>query len=195
MTGRERHRPQRHGDTASSGVALFARRGVASLAMAGAVFTSCVVSDPPQYESPAQTPPLLVLLDALPLVNSVIRVNSGTRVDINVPVRSEDRAGDELIARLYVDYDLDTEAVQAPLVFLPPGTYDQERNVQMTWQVPPLQPGCRQLMLVVTHRSNLSDSSRPLSNQDTAVAVWWLNINDDNDENLVSGCPSQLISP
>ena len=155
-----------------------------------AVVTSCVVSNPPEYSSAEQTPPLLELLEADPSVGKVQQRVGGDLFKINVPVRSEDEPGDELIARLYLDYSLPTEAVQAPLVILPVGSYDDlERNVEMSWVVPQ-EPGCRQLMLVVTHRSNLDSNGRPIKNEDTAVAVWWLNIDDTNSDNPMSACPT-----
>ncbi len=122
-------------------------------------------------------------------MSEVIEVSDSSVVLLNVPVRSEDAVGDELFARLYLDYGLPSEAVQLPLVILPAGSFDDERAVQMTWTVPPLKAGCRQMMLVVTHQSNLDSSGRPLLNNDTAVAVWWLNINDTNSDNPMSGCP------
>ncbi len=154
------------------------------------VMTSCVVSNPPEYSSAEQTPPLLKLLTAAPSVGEVLVVNDSDLVNINVPVRSEDQAGDELIARLYLDYSLPTEEVLAPLVFLPAGSYDDtDRKIAMSWTVPPLKSGCRQMMLVVTHRSNLDSNFRPLQNEDIAVAVWWLNVNDANSDNPMSDCP------
>jgi hypothetical protein len=157
-----------------------------------AIVTSCVVSDPPEYTNPAATPPLLVLLEASPPVSVVRATNTGDLILFNVPVRSEDEVGDELIARLYLDFRLDSEVVQAPLVILPAGSYADERSIEMSWVVPQLDPGCRQLMLVVTHRSNLDSSGRPLQNRDTAVAVWWLNINDASSDNPMSACPTEV---
>ncbi|HMR05306.1 MAG TPA: hypothetical protein PKA88_06000 [Polyangiaceae bacterium] len=153
------------------------------------------MSDPPEYSNPAATPPLLVLLEAFPSVGKVQIVNTGDLMLMAVPVRAEDQPGDELIARLYLDFRLDTEAVQAPLAILPVGSYDDERSIDMSWVVPQLDPGCRQLMLVVTHRSNLDSAGRPLQNRDTAVAVWWLNVNDASSDNPMSACPKETIAP
>ncbi len=195
MTPRTQHGPARAERHTLRARLRSGSHWTAHFATLTAVITSCVVSNPPEYSSAEQTPPLLVLLDADPLVGKVVGVPVGERLSLNVPVRSEDAPGDELIARLYLDYgNLETEEVQAPLVLLPRGSYDDvERRVEMTWVVPQLQPGCRQLSLVVTHRSNLDPNGRPLDNRDTAVAVWWLNVSDTNSDNPMSDCITQAF--
>lgn len=150
--------------------------GWALLGLAAGV-GSCLVSDPPVYEGTAQTPPVMFLLDAAPQVTTLLGVSTGDRIDLNVPFRSQDDAGDELIARLYLDYALDTEEVLAPLAFISPGKFTDDRSVALRWQVPPQLSGCRQLALVLTHRSNLNEANRPSSNRDTAVAIWFVDIN------------------
>lgn len=187
--------PGRAGAARRAGRWRSASHWTAHFASLLAIATSCVVSDPPEYSNPAATPPLLVLLEAFPSVGKVQIVNTGDLMLMAVPVRAEDQPGDELIARLYLDFRLDTEAVQAPLAILPVGSYDDERSIDMSWVVPQLDPGCRQLMLVVTHRSNLDSAGRPLQNRDTAVAVWWLNVNDASSDNPMSACPKETIAP
>lgn len=151
----------------------------------------CVVSDPPEYGRADQTPPLLNLVDAAPSITQILVVEPGDRVDFNVPVRSEDPPGDELFAQLFLDYTLSTEEFQRFARVQPSTFSDTDRAIVMQWNVPNGAAGCRQLTLVVTHASNLNAANRPDSSEDTAIATWWVNIDDDSDTpNTLASCPT-----
>jgi hypothetical protein len=139
----------------------------------------CVVADPPDYGRTDQTPPLLLLGLADPNVHEVLHKKKGESVPFKVPVRSED-AGDDLFAQLFLNYKLEGED-NPRFTRVRASTFDdQEREVRITWNVPARQ-GCQQLSLVVTHFSNLDEGNLPIRAADTAIATWWINIDDVDD--------------
>ena len=150
----------------------------------------CVVSDPPNYGVAKKTPPFLDLTAANPKVFERKDVNRGDKVNFNVPVRSED-AGDQLIGLLYLNYNVikngELQEQFLKVDFVSPSTLDDtKRTVDILWDVN-VDPGCYQATMVVTHQSNLTDN-RPDRSEDTAVAMWWLNVDDDGG-NLLQDCP------
>jgi hypothetical protein len=153
--------------------------------------SGCVVADPPDYGRTDQTPPLLLLALANPNLHEVIPARSGDPLSVSVPVRSED-AGDPLVAQLFTNYKL---AQQGLLQFreVDASTFaDLEREIRITASVPSRR-GCQQLSLVVTHKSNLDDANLPIRAADTAIATWWVNVDDQDDTNSLSACPKAAV--
>jgi hypothetical protein len=150
-----------------------------SLIVAFSMFavSGCLVSDPPEYKPPEQTPPFLDLFRADPLIRDVLVVRHDETKNFNVPVRSED-AGDDLIGAVHFDWGL-PQSWQKNVV-LPASTFDDhERAIVFDWSVTsPTLTGCHQLTLLVFHRSNYDFiNQRSTDSDDQAIATWWLNVN------------------
>jgi hypothetical protein len=151
--------------------------------------SGCVLSDPPEYGTVKQTPPIFDLLGAEPSVFKTIISPTDGIVSINVPFRSED-GGDTLYAALILDYP-DGE-LKSVLPKIPGGTFeDKDRQVVMDARMP-LTPGCHQLSLILTHGNNLTAQGDPIDDKDTAVATWFVSVGDGEAGAIpLSECPSE----
>jgi hypothetical protein len=164
--------------------------------------SGCIVADPPQYEDPKRSPPILDLERAVPLISSIIIVDRSDKiashdVEVSVPIRSDDQ-GEALVAALHHDYFTDptgnTDTFSS--VMVPPSTLDDlNRSISLTWSVEDAFPaGCHQLALVVFHQSSWDFPHfrpKPGTLWDTAFATWWMNIDPDPnvDPDTLVGCP------
>ena len=154
---------------------------------------SCLGPEPPEYKNPDKTPPVLLLAQADPSITQIVsNKSSGDTVPITVPLRSED-FGEDLAALLYLDYDLPGEARQAPfLTLIEPSTFDDRRDISLSWTVPSGKAGCHQLTLVVSHFSSLDrQTQEPLDESDVALATWWVRIDDENETATLASCPTK----
>lgn len=160
---------------------------VLSLASVG-----CIVAEPPPYDPPPRTPPILDLANAIPWVGSTIPVDryddtfpeEQTKIAFNIPFRSEDQ-GEPLRYGLHVDYLLvpsEESSTNIDRRTLTASTFDDEnRRITFDWTVRLVGDGCHQLTLLVAHDSSWNnDESRPdplLGRGDIATATWWINVN------------------
>lgn len=144
---------------------------------------ACVVAEPPSYENPERTPPMIDLTLTFPVVTQIVRLRASDRdpQEFSVAVRSEDQ-GVKLTGLLYLDYSLLGEDLIGTGE-LPASTFDDtQRKLTISWQVPVELHGCHQVTMLVTHADNLSfigSSVKPISQADVALAVWWVNVNPD----------------
>ena len=162
------------------------------------MLSGCLASDPPTYGKAEQTPPYLDLTAADPDVYHVLVESSQSSREINVPFRSED-AGEEIFAVLILNYDPNVAPGGQLQTFrlVPPGTFDQDRKISLTWVVPEIvsQDTCQQLTLLVDHRSAFDENTnRPKPSSEPAVATWWVNI-DGTAPGGLSGCPNSTETP
>jgi hypothetical protein len=179
------------------GSARLARRSLTALSMAFALLAAgCIVADPPNSSDPEKTPPLLLLGQADPPVFQVMSLSTkdgSTSLPINVPVRSED-AGDELIALLFVDWNVDSNAKEpVAKARVAPSTFDDaNRMISATWDYSGAPSGCNQLTMLVTHSTNYDWIPSTYANPaDVAIATWFFNVNDEpRGTNPLSWCPS-----
>ena len=167
--------------------------------------SGCIVSGPPDYHDPAQTPP--VLSDVNPSLLGVLPADTGrsgtppSQYTLTAKVRSEDVGGDGLIALLYLDYGDLTNQVRQPALWTGPArTFsDTSRTVTLPWSAANQPTGCHTLTMEVTHASNVTFAKGvpvvSLTPQDdVAFATWWVNIYDDptsKDATSLSACKSQ----
>lgn len=153
----------------------------------------CIVAEPPPYDPPPRTPPILDLANALPWAGAVIPVDRYgdqfadelTAIDFNIPFRSEDH-GEALKYGLHVDYLLQPNRASRTYIDrvpLQPSTFDDEtRRIIFRYEVEGhIEEGCHQLTLLVAHTSVWVDQEfRPdplLGKGDIATATWWINVN------------------
>jgi hypothetical protein len=170
-----------------------------------ALLTSCIVADPPQYEEPKQTPPILDLAGARPYLGDVIVIDrtdnedANDKVELKVPVRSDDQ-GDPLNASLWLDYSFFPSIYIGVFTKIPPSTLDdQTRTINMVWslgEAPPWKAGCHPLTMLVSHESNWdNDHSRPdlvKAENDLAIATWWVNLDPEPGAAFtLKNCPSK----
>jgi hypothetical protein len=166
------------------------------------VFTGCIVADPPEYQEPKRTPPILDLNNAEPSPYWVVVVDREDNLQpdnlvIKVPLRSDDQ-GERVWFGLHVDYKSDDHPVafQNPV---PPSTIDDtSRSIGTTWAIDPSFPssGCHQLTLLVAHESSWEYSKQlpkiDAPKDDIAIATWWLNLDPaGSDPFTLPRCPSQ----
>ena len=170
-----------------------------------ALLSGCIVTDPPQYEEPTRTPPILDLLNARPVLGDVIVIDrtdnddANDRVELSIPVRSDDQ-GEFLKAALWVDVSFGSAFFTDRQTKVPPSTLDDEaRSINLSWTVKdlPRKPGCHPLTLLVSHESNWDEFNfmpDPIKAQnDTAVATWWMNLDPQpGDEFTLRDCPSKV---
>jgi hypothetical protein len=158
--------------------------------------SSCIVADPPEYQNPVQTRPVLDVYQANPRTSRVLVVNTSDQVPISVPVRSED-AGEDLSAHFYVDYGIvGPNGLPQNSQTIAASTYaDTTREVTLTWKVPMLDKGgCHLLTLIVAHRTSFLKSDNDIldpakADTDAAIINWWLNVNATSASTLVD-CPT-----
>lgn len=147
---------------------------------------ACVVSDPAEYGVAKQTPPFLNATGATPKVQETKSVKFGDRLDVNVPLRSED-AGEELRALLVLHKPKGTQVL---LTFrdIPPGKLEDQRSISISAEIQE-DPGCYAVSLSVMHKSSYDEEKTQSTNpDDTAILTWWLNV-DDEGSNLLGDCP------
>jgi hypothetical protein len=155
--------------------------------------TGCLVADPPEYQEPERTAPMLQRSLALPAPTEIVPISVGDSVTFTVPFRSED-AGVQPIAVLWLDYTIrGSEEVLLPVDRSQPSDfYDTSRSFSITYTFDDVDVGCRQVSLVATHLDNLDNSFRPVSLEDTDVVTWWAEITDPNnpESSTLDSCPS-----
>lgn len=161
--------------------------------------SGCIVADPPQYEDPGRTPPILNLALATPRILEPFvldRSDPSTKetMTVELPVRSEDQ-GKDLIVAMHVDY---TYPGSRWLTGgnVPAGTLsDMSRKITLFVPLGSVQ-GCHQLTLLVAHEDNwnYTVNEPDLDAQyDTALATWWVNAlpATGGDANTLANCPSR----
>lgn len=161
--------------------------------------SGCIVADPPQYEDPGRTPPILNLVRATPrIVEPYLqdRSDPSTKetMPLEVPVRSEDQ-GQDLIFAIHVDY---TYPASRWLTggSLPASTLsDTSRKITL---YVPLQGilGCHPLTLLVAHEKQWDlgvNAPKPGGEDDTALATWWVNAlpSSGGDAYTLADCPNR----
>ena len=160
--------------------------------------SSCIVADPPEYQSPVRTRPVLDVFQATPTTSRVLVVNTNDLVRISVPVRSED-AGELLEGVFAVDYNAGSPRPPENTQYIGASTYaDDQRKFTLDWNVPLLpSAGCHLLSLIVAHRSSFKDNPASTLKTDAAATAdatilnWWMNV--DADPSLAStlaNCPT-----
>lgn len=160
----------------------------------------CIVPEPPTYDPPSPTAPVLDTFGANP-TNLYPTSLPGDRVpgfQLTVPFRSED-SGEEVWAGLYIDWGTNPSPLPNNYRRYEPSTYDDDkRRIDITIRGS-LSPGCHTVSLFVTHMSNtLVDKSGELYlNEDAAegdlgVATWFFNVDPPaTDPTTLSRCPAR----
>lgn len=170
---------------------------------------SCIVADPPEYQAPGQTRPVLNVYAAQPTATRALLIpTNGVNKPItkfNVGVRSED-AGEPLRAVFFLDYqmraNLPQQAGEKLLVSktIPASTYDNPgRVVQYEWPSA-ASDGCHFMSLIVAHRSTFLEENDEAhldpdkADDDAAIVTWTVNMNPPEDGALLN-CPSNDTIP
>jgi hypothetical protein len=151
---------------------------------------SCLVGcldDPPTFAPRGQIPPFILAGQVEPPLGAIYE--GPTRIQINVPFRSEDQNFD-LEARLFLDLppgasDSPPEVVNARL---PAGNFEELRFLNMEW-VLPVTAECHSLTLILTYAGNFDLDGLPIDDSRAARLVWWLNVGDTEGDSLLVNCP------
>lgn len=152
--------------------------------------SGCIVADPPRYEAPEKTRPILDLFRADPPLRQVLVRRTDDVIRFNIPVRSED-AGDPLVAALHLDWGT-ARSDHLTNREIPSSTFDDEdRAITFQWTVEPNLKDCHLLTLLVFHKANIDlQGQQSLVIEDQAIATWWANFNpDETDPDTLKDCP------
>jgi hypothetical protein len=168
--------------------------------------TGCIVADPPQYEEPRRTAPLLDLSRAQPspfwiiVVDRRDNLTSNDVVDFKVPFRSDDQ-GESVFSSIHIDYkSKSSDSSALPNTTEAPSTFDDvSRAIERRLGAADLRgsPGCHQLTLLAAHQSSWDNSAQqPFPDapaDDIAVATWWLHLDPEPgaDPYTLPDCPNQ----
>jgi hypothetical protein len=166
--------------------------------------SGCIVPEPPTYDPPSPTAPVLDTFGANPtnLYPTPLPKDRVPGFQFTVPFRSED-SGEEVWAGLYIDWGTDASPLPNNYRRYEPSTYDDdERQIDITIRGT-LPSGCHTVSLFVTHMSNtLVDKSGELylnedaAKDDLAVATWFFNIDPAaTDPTTLSRCPARATVP
>lgn len=160
---------------------------------------SCIVADPPEYQTPLRTRPVLNVYSAFPTQTHALITSTEppVKTKFTVPVRSED-AGEPLRAVFFLDYQMPRRGTQFGEVKLvsktiPASTYDNPgRTIEYEWI--PVTKGCHYLSLVVAHRSSFLESDEDQLNpkyadEDAAIVTWTVGI-DPPVSGALENCPT-----
>jgi hypothetical protein len=164
-----------------------AKRTMATPLLLGALAAAllaegCIIAEPPEFDEPQRTPPVLDLAHATPAITNiqVLEADRGPNhaLTFHVPVRSED-LGQELAYRLLLNYGASNEYLEAA-DSVPPSTFnDTSRIIAFSWLTQRAPVGCQQLTLFVTHSLNRDPETKQLIDpNDVALATWWLDVED-----------------
>lgn len=118
----------------------------------------CVVVSDPEFEDPARSAPVFLPDRAVPDPRTFLQLNQTTNQFTFSGLFVSEDAGQELEARLYVDYGVVTlDKPYADVIIgnrIPAGTIeDGAREASATWTSgeAPISPGCHRMTLVVAH--------------------------------------------
>ena len=188
-----------HGAAPSQERALARKSLLLGLAMLG--LNGCIIADPPQYEEPRRTPPILDLNNAVPSPYWLIVVdrkdnNPADKIHVKVPIRSDDQ-GEKLWFALHVDFKGENHVLNTDLPLAASTFDDTNRFIDFEYDVDgSVQKGCHQLTLIVAHDSSWDYMrQQPLPSapkDDIAVANWWMNVDPPaSDPYTLPDCPNQ----
>lgn len=141
---------------------------VAGLPLLG--LTACLDAAP-TYEERERIPPFLIVPSVSPAVDEVVSIATNKAQQIRVPFRSED-LGEPLTAVFALNGSFQGSDAIGPSVF-----DDDRRAVEFTLR-PEVDPGCYQLSMVLTHRSNLIEGRNVYDESMAAYLYWWVEIFD-----------------
>ncbi len=141
------------------------------------MFTACLVTPTPDFQSPAQTAPFLVADSAVPKLPGILVLDASVRqYDFQALVRSED-AGKSVEVRLLVDYGktfgLCPCQDSVPGIRIAPSTLDDPspRTAKATWYAGKASAGCHTFTLMVSHDFNEHDC--PTDSNDASSLTWF----------------------
>jgi len=166
---------------------------------------SCLLTTATDFPEPVPSPPFADANTALATpqggtgvpVTRILSITDDTElVTLSTDVRSED-LGRDLLARAFVNY---MTSARDYFRFggegtIPPSTFDEARRISASFKPGSLdlEDGCYQVALVITHEFDRQDLI-PVSQDDTAIVVWWMVKGDPAAFNLTK-CPSVQPSP
>lgn len=166
-------------------------RAELTLLAACAMMESCLIAPPPDFQDPTPQRPNVSMGLVVPAPwQTLIVERNGPAVLLTVPFQVDD-AGEKVIAQLWLNWGLASERVLGQKSW----EAQMDLNHQISWSWNPdlsVPEQCQQLTLVITHESNISDSSpiKPIDPELTAFISWWLNVDaDPMNPNTLVNCP------
>lgn len=159
--------------------------------LACAMTEGCLVAAPPDFEDPSPDRPNVAVGLVVPAPWQILPVErNGPHILFTIPFKAND-AGEKVIAQFWLNWGLAGERSLDQRSWEPQA--DLEHQISWTWNPNLSVPeGCQQLTVIITHESNISDSSpiKPIDPALTASITWWLNVDaDPMAPNSLVNCP------
>jgi hypothetical protein len=143
---------------------------------------SCLVTASSEFQDPTElTPPFLSASEADPALSKLILIDDPRApIKFTAMVRSQDYAGNGLIARLYFDFPTNSQGNLLGQLPVPIGSIDANEPRPITFSWTPsstsstiVTAGCHSITLMVA-RSYQAFDARPLRENETDFVVWWV---------------------
>ncbi|OQX70003.1 MAG: hypothetical protein B6A08_02225 [Sorangiineae bacterium NIC37A_2] len=163
--------------------------------VASATVAGCLISPPPDFEDPSPGRPNISMGLVVPAPWQILPIErNGPGVLFTIPFEADD-AGEKVIMQAWLNWGLADE--QAIVQRSWEAQADLAHQISWTWNPTLAIPeGCQQLTILITHESNISDSTpiKPIDPELTGSITFWLNVDPDpGAPGTLSQCP--LPSP
>jgi hypothetical protein len=163
--------------------------GALSLACVASLTTGCLVDEPPEFEDPERTAPIMFLQSAVPTYGQVLVLQRNSPgVPFTIRVQSEDLKK-SLWLHVWKNFGLNGEA-RIDSQENPPGTFKEPREITFILEPNLLTPGCVPITLILQHEDNFDQRTlKPLDFSLATMAVWYAVVDVDPADVSFADCP------
>ncbi len=167
-----------------------------SLGVAATMLSSCIVEEPPDFEDPERTAPILYLDQSVPPNNTFVQVPADSTVKFNVVLQSEDLR-EPLVAIPWVNLGLENERGLTPHQ-VTPGSFSTPREAPFVVTIDSQVPrGCVPLTIFFAHEDDVdffgSKGALPKPGALSARATWWLLVDSAPQDVTFADCPQPAV--
>ncbi len=163
-----------------------------SLCVAASLLSSCIVDEPPDFEDPERTAPILYLDKSDPPNNTFVQVSADSTLKFNVVLQSEDLR-EPLVAIPWVNFGLENEHGLTPHQ-VTPGSGSTPREAPFVVTIDSQVPrGCVPLTIFFAHEDDVdffgNKGALPKPGALSTRATWWLLVDSEPQEVTFADCP------
>lgn len=164
-----------------------------TLLAAAFLLSSCIVDEPPDFEDPQRTAPIIDFARSHPSNTTFVPVSSSKALAMSVWIQSEDLR-DDLIVIPIINLGRDGES-SLPAQAIAPGSFSEPRSAPLIFSFPSTVPtGCVTLTLLFVHRSEVeiitSDGRlHPKEGALVSQGTWVLLVDADPQDVTFADCP------
>lgn len=163
-------------------------RGVLLL-VSGFSLASCLVDEPPEFQDPERTAPILYLDKSEPRNTTFLPATSNATIPFSIVLQSND-LGDNVVAYPWLNFGLVGELALTPQR-IAPGIFEEPRSASFLVMIPSGQQGCVALTILFFHEddSDTFHPGRPVTGAPVSRATWWLLVDADPEDVTIADCP------